>query len=75
MIDNFVDLNYKEGQRELKEVLRKRLQVIYGTRRNRKTKLKLTNKELKATLDKLLKLSKGNAGKALTIVQYSNTQY
>ena len=75
IIDNFVDLNYKEGQQELKEVLRKRLQVIYGTRRHRKTKLKLTNKELKATLDKLLKLSKGNAGKALTIVQYSNTQY
>ena len=75
IIDDFVDLNYKEGQRELKKVLRRRLQVIYGTRRNRKTKLKLTNKELKATLDKLLKLSKGNAGKALTIVQYSNTQY
>ena len=75
MIDNFVDLNYKEGQRELKEILRKRLQVIYGTRRHIKTKLKLTNKELKSTLEKLLKLSKGNAGKALTIVQYSNTQY
>jgi len=75
MIDNFVDLNYKEGQRELKEVLRKRLQVIYGTRKHIKNKLKLTNKELKSTLEKLLKLSKGNAGKALTIVQYSNTQY
>lgn len=75
MIDNFVDLNYKEGQRELKEVLRKRLQVIYGTRKHIKNKLKLTNKELKSTLEKLLKLSKGNAGKALTIVQYSNRQY
>jgi len=75
MIDNFVDLNYKEGQQELKEVLRKRLQVIYGTRKHIKNKLKLTNKELKSTLEKLLKLSKGNAGKALTIVQYSNTQY
>ena len=75
MIDNFVDLNYKEGKQELKEVLRKRLQVIYGTRKHIKTKLKLTNKELKSTLEKLLKLSKGNAGKALTIVQYSNTQY
>lgn len=75
MIDNFVDLNYKEGQQELKEVLRKRLQVIYGTRKHIKNKLKLTNKELKSTLEKLLKLSNGNAGKALTIVIYSNTQY
>ena len=75
IIDNFIDLNYKEGKQELKEVLRKRLQVIYGTRKHIKNKLKLTNKELKSTLEKLLKLSKGNAGKALTIVQYSNTQY
>ena len=79
LINNFVDLNYQEGQEELKKSLKRRLQVIYGTRRNLKkykgTKLKLTNKELKSTLDKLLELSKGNAGKALTIVEYSNTQY
>ena len=51
IIDNFIDTNYKDGQEILKVLWRIRLTRIYGSRKNRREKLKLKNKELISRLN------------------------
>ena len=75
IIDNFIDTNYKDGQEILKVLWRIRLTRIYGSRKNRREKLKLKNKELISRLNHVYNISKGNACTSMAILALSNKQY